>query len=493
MATTLTNEPRGHEHPDNGVGARAPRRVPAPGQATGRGLSLAGLLGVLAGLLGLTVGLGPLYDNSFLTHLATGRLILDTGSVPTVDPFSFTAPGEPWVVQSWLASVLYAGAEELFGRAGLAVLFALTGAGLGLAVWALTRSARSLLVRVAVAGLVFCVGAGMWSERPFMFGLLLLAAALLVAEGRADPRWLVPVMWVWVNVHGSFPLGLVALAALALGRRLDGEHPVVELRALRWAGLGTLLAAVNPLGPKLLTFPLDLLARQEILRNVTEWQAPRFVDNYQRVFLLFVMLAVVALVRRPSWRAALPLVVFVPAALLSLRNLPVATLVLLPGLSRGLTGFGTITGTDRRRVFRLAAMALVALGGLMVVGHARGPVFKFAAYPTEAVSWLQDEGLAGNGGRVVTQDFVGNYLEYRFGESANVYVDDRYDMYPSALLRDYVTLMRAGSGWDEALDRAEPDAVLWRIDAPLGQLLRLSPDWKIAWTDNDWLVAIPSG
>ena len=41
---------------------------------------------------GTAVGLIRLHDNSFLTHVATGRLILAHG-VPTTDPYSFTAFG----------------------------------------------------------------------------------------------------------------------------------------------------------------------------------------------------------------------------------------------------------------------------------------------------------------------------------------------------------------------------------------------------------------
>ena len=54
---------------------------------------------------------------------------------PSHDPYTFTAPGEPWVVQSWLASLLYASAERLGGprrrpAASSGVLAALL-AGLG--------------------------------------------------------------------------------------------------------------------------------------------------------------------------------------------------------------------------------------------------------------------------------------------------------------------------------------------------------------------------
>ncbi len=486
MVATATREPRGREHPDNGVGARALRR----GLRRRRGVSLAGVIGLLAAALGLLIGLGPLNDNSFLTHLATGRLILDTGAVPSADPFSFTAPGQAWVVQSWLASVVYAGVERWFGTGGLLALVGLTGAALGALVWALTRAAGSLLGRVLLAGLVLAVGAGMWGERPFLFGLVFLALTMLAAEDRLSPRWLVPVFAAWVNVHGSFPIGLAALAVAALGRRLDGAAPRVELAALRRAVLGTVVGAASPLGLRLVTFPVELLGRQEILRHVNEWKSPAFVESYQRAFLVLVVLAVVGLVRRPSWRAALPTVVFVPAALLSVRNIPVASLVLLPGLAGGLAGLGSVTGEVRRPQFRVAALAVVALSAAVLVGRSTGATLTLDRYPVAAVDWLDRQGTA-PGGRIVADELVGNYRELRYGARARVYADDRFDMFPLPVLRDLVTLNRGAAGWEEALDRARPDAVLWAADAPLGQLLVLSPDWDVVWDHDDWLVATP--
>ena len=70
---------------------------------------------------GTVVGLIRLHDNSFLTHVATGRLILAHG-VPTTDPYSFTAFGHGWVVESWLASALYGFVERAAGGHGLQVL-----------------------------------------------------------------------------------------------------------------------------------------------------------------------------------------------------------------------------------------------------------------------------------------------------------------------------------------------------------------------------------
>ena len=60
----------------------------------------------LVGAAAAFVASRPLTDNSFLTHLATGRLILADG-VPAENPFLFTGTSFP--VPSWWWSVLLAG------------------------------------------------------------------------------------------------------------------------------------------------------------------------------------------------------------------------------------------------------------------------------------------------------------------------------------------------------------------------------------------------
>jgi hypothetical protein len=445
-----------------------------------------GLL-VVAG--GLAIGVQPLNDNSFLTHLATGRLMIDIEGIPRTDPFTFTVAGDPWVVQSWLASMVYGVVEHWLEEPGLTVLFGLTSAALAAAVWALTRPAQAVIARFAISALVLGVGVRTWDERPLLFGLFLLAVVLLAAEGRVDARWMVPTMWVWVNVHGSFPLGLVALALLALGRRFDGERPTVELRVLAWAGAGTLLGAVNPFGLRILLFPFEFVSRQDVLRNIVEWQSPDFSNSSARIFLLLVVVAIAGLVRRPSWRAAVPLMAFVPAALLSARNIPVASLVLVPGMAVGLSGLGSITGSERRPLHWVPAAAVGTLALVGLVTQASDAKFDLDAYPRRAARWLKDEGLLP--GRIVARDFVGNFLEFRFGPQQSVYIDDRYDLFPESLVDQYLDLRQPGLGWEEQLDSIGADAVLWEIDDPLGQLLMASPNWRVAYEDDRWFVAVP--
>ena len=100
-----------------------------PNGAVAHTPSLRALVGGVVAFIGLLIGLGPLDDNSYLTHLATGRIIWDTHHIPHHDPYSFTAFGHPWVVQSWLASVIYGAADKWWGPPGVLLVVAVGGHG----------------------------------------------------------------------------------------------------------------------------------------------------------------------------------------------------------------------------------------------------------------------------------------------------------------------------------------------------------------------------
>jgi hypothetical protein len=256
-----------------------------------------------------------------------------------------------------------------------------------------------------------------------------------------------------------------------------------------WALLGTALGAINPLGPKLLVFPVHLLGRNDVLQNVIEWQAPKFMSSSERIFLLELVCAVVVLARRPTWRAALPLAVFTAAALLGSRNVPVTSLVLLPGLAYGLHDLGTISGDERRPLNTAALAAVVALGVLIGVSGFQKEPYDLIAYPVDAAAWMQSHGIGPARTRVVERDYAGNYLEAIYGTRSHVFIDDRVDMYPPAVSEDFATLLHGTPGWDGVLDRYDAQVVLWEARQPLGQLLAESPHWRLVYVDEKWVVA----
>jgi hypothetical protein len=463
-----------------------------------KGTSVNTIVAILLALVGLRIGLSPLFDNSFFTHLATGRLILDSGSIPHADPYSFTAHGTAWTVQSWGASVIFAGIEGAVGLVGIRILIAACCVALTQLVWRLTSRAVNLIGRLIIVVPVVAVGSAYWVERPLIFSLLFLMAVLFALEDRFDPRWLVPIMWAWVNVHGSFPMAFAAIVVMLVGRLLDRERPTIELRVLGWASLGTLLGGLlSPIGWRLLVFPAQLLERRDAFARTAEWEPPTFTGTAEKMFLIQLGLAIVLVLwRSRRWRSILPVVVFGALSLQASRNIVHASLIMVPAMAAAAAGLGTIDGRTPQRMLRPVAAALLALFALVaVVGVTQQPNVNLEDYPVASVAWMRKNGMLGLDDRVVTRDFVGNYLEVKYGpDEVQVFFDDRVDMYPTKVIDQYSVLIDKGSDKAAMLEDVDASAVLWDTDSDFGDWIE-DPDngWTIVHRDPGWVVAVPPG
>jgi hypothetical protein len=481
-------------------------------------------------LFGFRLGARPIGDNSMFTHLRTGVEIVRSGHIPRTDPYSYTAGGEPWVVQSWLAEATYGLAYRV---GGLRLVVFEQAVLLALLVWLVLRLARAgSPVRTALAGgTAVGVGAALWTPRPLLFGLICMALTILIVERRKSPWLLVPVVWVWVSSHGSFPLGLVWIAARFVGEGLEVRawpRDAWRYVAGFLAGLG--VAVINPLGLKLLAFPLTLGEKREAFENIVEWRSPDFSRAGGHFVLVFLAVALVLLLRAPiRWRDIVPVVGFLIAGLLAARNIGVLGVVLAPALGRALrrpevdepevapalaarepgplppgaspsdapqsdappsdapppgadpSGFGS-----RVRINRAILALILAAFVVFAASTFNSEPLDLVGYPEDATRFLDDEGLLAAPHRLAHQDFIGNYLTLRRPE-VPVFVDDRFDMYPLSVSSDYEALLSGRGNTLEILDRWKVDVVLWQPKLPLVPLLR-ALGWRETFADEDWIV-----
>src|SRR5680860_931514 len=106
---------------------------------------------------------------------------------------------------------------------------------------------------------------------------------------------------------------------------------------------------------------------------------------------------------------------------------------------------------------------------------------------------MRSEDLLDLEDRVISRDYVGNYLEARFGpDDVRVFFDDRVDMYPIDVIRDYTVLIRPDGDYGDVLDRYDPTAVLWERDTDLGRWIEDTASWRVVHRDATWLVAVPA-
>ena len=444
------------------------------------GMTRGGVAAALSVVLAARIGSARLSDNSFLTHLTTGRLIV-AGHFPSGDPYSFTAFGHPWVIQSWFASLLYGLADKFGGGTGLRVLIMVVTIALALVLWRLSRSAKTIVSRLVAVIPAFLVGTVTWGPRPLLFGLLAFALTFLILVEERDPRWLVPIMWVWVNTHGSFPMALLLILAMGVGAKLDGENITHLVRALKWCVIGILVGGINPVGPRILWFPLELLQKQSILSMMAEWKAPTFADLWQRLFLV-AFLASMALIPRLRkncrYRFVLPAIGFGAMGFMQIRNISIASIVMVVLIALELTNLGSMRSSQRRPAHTILAGCFVAAAVLVAASGLSEPAFELDPFPVAAVDWLSAHGRFGADHPLASRDIVGNYIEFRTVGRTRVFVDDRVDMFPAAVIHDEVTLLNGGPSWSRVLDRYRIDTVLWEKGTPLDVILGESHSWR---------------
>lgn len=437
----------------------------------------------------------PLYDNSLLTHLQTGRMIIETRHVPTHDPYSYTAFGQPWTVQSWFASLLYGATERFVGLRGVVFLHGIVAAIIATLLCSFSWK-KPLALKVLAGALPMLMLGLSWSARPLLFGVLTFAAMLVVVHRRASPIWMVPIMWLWVNTHGSFFMAPVVLVLMAIGAWFDTSHATrrVAREYGKYIGgvmAGILFGALNPTGFRMVSFPFDAMtSHAHNLANMLEWQSPSFGDVFSVIpWLIAVGVLCVAVAARLPWRFTFPFVVIFMFALYSQRNMVLLGVLAAPLLSALPIAHSQSPNSFRQHKIAIAiGMCGVAFVVLAIAKTVLSPATQFDGYPVKAVAALHERWQNDPPMRIVHQDIVGNYITFASRGDHKVFVDDRVDMFPQTLSNDYLSLVRGKQNAPDVLEKYKTTYVLWKKTTWMASYLRKSPEWNVFYEDDDWVV-----
>lgn len=200
--------------------------------------------------------------------LANGRLLAQTGAIPSQDPFSFNTPG-PWQNDEWLSCWLAYLVYQLGGLGALQALKALT-VGLTLLVSAgLARFRTQSHGLAALLAGAFCLSLSEYKTffdiRPYLvtyLGMMLFWGLVGYYVEKEEKRllWAFPLLTVvWVNLHAGVPLGGVMLGLATIGLLLDRE----KRHLAKGMGAATVATGVamtlNIHGWHILTYPFRLL------------------------------------------------------------------------------------------------------------------------------------------------------------------------------------------------------------------------------------------
>jgi len=422
-------------------------------------------------------------DGDVSWHVAAGRWMIMHGAIPTTDPFSFTAAGQPWVAMEWLADLIFGSAYQLAGYAGLAAVVAAALMALHFILFLhLRRSVGPLGIATTFVAMDIVLSPFILA-RPHVLIWPILAGWTVILlraceEGRAPRLSWALIMVAWTNMHASFPIGFVIGAGIGFDALVKAKW--ATLRQWSSFGLASLVAAlVNANGLDGLLRPFHI-AGLEMLPSIVEWQSSTPAITPQFYVVLFLTLGTLLWTgaKVPAGRLAL-LIVILALAFSQLRHqtwLAITAAIILPPLF-GRTGWTSLSV----RPYLLAGLPLLALR---------------AAVPlTPPDDFANPRGLIA----AIPVD-VGNqpvFNDYTFGgplilAGIKPYIDGRAEIYGDAFFANYKAMV-AGD-WTRFDQAVRHYGIQWTMlssnDKLLLQELDASPSWKRIYSDRTGVIHV---
>lgn len=418
----------------------------------------------------------PIGDNSFLWHIRAGQLQLETGEVLRSDPFSFTFTGEPWRTQSWLLELGYGAVANATGGIGWTstMIFLLASLALGFVALAAYHWTRDPGRVVLVLAVMTWVGFFFFVPRPVLASFVLLAVTAVMLQHHERVGWaIVPLMWLWAAVHGSFPvgLGLVVLEAIRRRSRRLGEIAV----------LGAAVTLLTAHGVGAWGIVLQFLRSREALSFLSEWARPNFLEPLLAPFLLVAAFMVYGLMRRRIGLGHLVVIVpFMVFAVLAERSVFPAMVVLSPYAAAGLGQRATPVRPTPARQARMNWMLAGAMAALVVIAMARPvPLNSDKFPPTEALAALAP-------GNVFHGPAVGGVMIYELWPERQVFVDDRAELYGVEGFSEVVDSWEARRH-EEVFAKHDITQAIVKREQALAARLR-DDGWAVQYEDETWVV-----
>lgn len=449
-----------------------------------------------------------LRDGDTFWHIRTGQWILDNWKLPTKDFYSYTAMGARWIDGEWLSDIGFALAYNVSGWRGVSLVTIISGA-----------SIIAILARCLLERLRFSVALGLTAvsssivvnhflARPHIFSYVLLPIWVLMLLDQYDRKRFDPpvvplgtMMVLWVNLHGSFTLGLGILwifAGCALWRDVQNRDSAHAKSLLIRTLTISSCALVNPYGIYAAWLTLDVSQMSFVLKHGGEWRVPPWQElELPLVMFIFMLIGPIALgvrITGPRW-GLLFLLCFL--GMLHFRGLFMFFLLAPIAMAASLAGSSRWLSADTVSVDEDIVLSFIERWGRVLIASLTITAFFVLAArwdrlnvstpaPVAAVDFVEKAGISGH---VFNSPTFGGYLIFRgipvFIDSRNPPYDDRFTKLQFETERAYDI--------DKALQTLDAYKVKWLFlipSAPLGKIVARLGTWKLRYSDDHAVVYV---
>lgn len=450
-------------------------------------------------------------DGDLPRHLLMGKYVIETGTPPTQEIFSYPYEGKPYVSHEWLAGVLYYLSYLLFGFNGVVIL-----AGI------LIATTFTIIYSQAVAEhgehflnfMLVILGAAVtsihWIPRPHLFTMLFLAIWLIwidrLNRGVQQKLWAFPIlMLLWGNIHAEFVAGFLVLLAFIVGwiwQYLFARQRVnmqVGRNLLLVSGASFLASLINPAGLRTWGIVLGYVNNSYLMSRITETRPPDFTSaEYLPLLILIILAFLLMIFRRSKFTLAhiFLMLGFGMMSLFSARNAHlfgvVAPFVLLHGLGgiANLQAFKNIelmiTRVESQMSGKMLPIVIAVIISTVVVARVGNfNQIEPTIFPVDAVSWLKNNPQSG---RMFNAFDWGGYILLHLWPQQNVFIESQTDV-RGELTREYEAVVTLSSNWQEIFRKYD---ISWVIIPPQWGLARelTARGWKTVYQDPTTIILV---
>lgn len=445
----------------------------------------------------LNVKLTLLRDPDLWWHLADARLLCTTHHFIRIEPYSFAVAGQAWVNPEWLSELPFWFSYQAFGLRGIyLVTWLALAANVLLLFWRGYRRTGNSDASFWAAALGFVLMTVNSGPRTILFGYLALSVEMFLLEaaerGHRRLLWFLPPLFcLWINLHGSWLIGIALLALYCvcaflrvnMGSLRQEPTPSAERKHLICVFAASIAALiVNPYGWRLVFTPFDMLFNQSVnIANVAEWRPLQVSSLEGTVVVAIIALMVLANLKRSrTWPVFdLAVVLFAwYAAVDHIRFSFLAAVLTVPFLAMDIARSFSSESEERTIPALNALIGAAALCFAVVMYPSESRLQKQLArsFPLQTIRSLQSSW------RTFNWDYVGGMMAF---EGKPDLVDSRIDTFEHhGVLQNYLAAMNLQDA-PAVLDYYRIDHVLVQQEQPLGVLLAALPGWRLVAQEPD--------
>ncbi|MGB3017855.1 MAG: hypothetical protein WBC65_08615 [Ignavibacteria bacterium] len=478
-------------------------------------------------------------DDDVFWHLATGRYIVETGHVPSVDIFGFVTQGQQWMPFEWGWDVLTYALYNIGGYTALSILRTVIFV---LIFWILYVILKKFKVSTFLTVLFFIILAfgimDRLTPRPHVISMLFFAVLLYIffdfryfRRGTGKLIYFLPLVFlIWANMHmgilaGLFLFGIYITSEIFIyfGKSNQGVSPLSKkqlqmLTAL--FGMSILAALVNPNFFQTYVYAYDH-TKMKLLETINEWRSPfdpvyggGFVTNIYKFFLFGGLIILYYSMRKKDY---FPALVYIGFAIYSVRAvrftvdyIVIIFVFFVIALDFILAEFSKEKLNSIFRSSPLPSIIVMVMLAYLIFNIPNNKLYleqlqyyRVSGFginsdfiPVQMFDFMREHKIPQTGQRPLNHFGSGGYLVWNFPESKN-FIDSRN--LNDDIFGEYNTLIAKRPGFENKLKQYDFDYAIYlapdlvRAPAEMEQTIisyfsKKQDDWKLVfWDDKSFL------